>query len=112
MRLLLDRRTWDEGGGCRLIHTKTEWVESYIVAWAVIDLGFRAFVSPPLIVGRLGAKSSWKWKGWKLLGGKDAAEKTGQPGDTPEDDIPEEGIPETGQAEEESQEDLEGRENE
>jgi hypothetical protein len=56
LRLLLDRKTWDGDGGCRLIRVKADWDECYVVVWAVIDLGFRALVSRPLIVGQLDAK--------------------------------------------------------
>ena len=75
LRLTLDRETWEKDGRSRVIQTKLDWIDCCVVAWAVIDLGFRAYYSQPLVIGRLEARSSWKWKGWNLLssrGGKTA----------------------------------------
>ena len=54
--------------------------------WAVVDLGFRAFVSRPLIVGQLGAESSWEWEGWKLSDDKDVTNRSEQPEGKPPKD--------------------------
>ncbi len=71
-RLPVDRQHWESGGGSRVIHVKPAWAGSYVVVWAMVDLGFRIFASHPLVLGRLeGAKKrsgrKQKRKGWNLL---------------------------------------------
>jgi len=52
----------------------------FVVVWAVIDLGFQQFHSPPLVLGKLEARSRWRWKGLGLFGsrrkGKDTRDET------------------------------------
>ncbi|MHC4405189.1 MAG: protein kinase domain-containing protein [Planctomycetota bacterium] len=69
-RLPLDRRHWESGGGSRLIHAEPEWDASYVVVWAMIDLGFRTFASRPLVLGQLEGSRKRRGqgrKGWSLL---------------------------------------------
>jgi serine/threonine protein kinase len=49
----IDRKSWVDAAGSRKIHTEASWRGSYLVVWAVVDLGFQAFHSEPLVLGRL-----------------------------------------------------------
>ncbi len=76
-RLPLDRPSWESGGGSRVIHVLPEWAGSFVVVWAMVDLGFRVLASHPLILGRLDVgKKQWgrTAKSWNvfssLRGGK------------------------------------------
>jgi serine/threonine protein kinase len=42
-----------EGGGCLVIHPRSEWDTGYVVVWALVDAGFQSFFSEPLVLGRL-----------------------------------------------------------
>ncbi len=69
VRLPIDRKSFEEGGGSRLVHVDEEWLDSYVVVWAVVNLGFRSVCSEPLILGRIEASSkSTRQKPGKLLG--------------------------------------------
>jgi hypothetical protein len=53
LRLPVDRKSFEEGGGNRVIHAAAQWLGAYVVVWAVVDPGFEVFYSEPLILGRL-----------------------------------------------------------
>lgn len=53
LRMRVDRKSYEEGGGSRVFHAQPDWRGSYVVVWAVIDLGFQSFYSEPLVLGRL-----------------------------------------------------------
>ncbi|HWB12038.1 MAG TPA: hypothetical protein VG826_22625 [Pirellulales bacterium] len=53
IRLPVDRRSFEEGGGSRILHVEADWFGSYVVVWAMIDAGFHVFASEPLVLGRL-----------------------------------------------------------
>ncbi|MFH1265508.1 MAG: hypothetical protein ABIK89_07240 [Planctomycetota bacterium] len=52
-RLPIDRQSWEDGGGSRVVHVEPEWAGSPVIVWATVDLGFRTFASRPLVLGRL-----------------------------------------------------------
>jgi len=62
-RVSLDRQSWQRQGRRQVLRTQPEWQGGYVVVWAVVDLGFRAFYSPPLVLGCLGAASRPKVAG-------------------------------------------------
>lgn len=66
-RVCVDRQSWESGGNAWLLHTEPDWAGAYVVVWAVVDLGFRTFYSLPLVLGRLGDRSRWKWKGLRSI---------------------------------------------
>jgi len=66
-RVPIDRESWERGGGSWIVHTEPDWAGAYVVVWAVMDLGFRTFYSLPLVLGRLGERSAWKWKGIRSI---------------------------------------------
>ena len=53
VRLPIDRRSYEDGGGSRLIHIEEGWLGSYVIVWAVVNLGFQTCYSEPLILGRV-----------------------------------------------------------
>jgi hypothetical protein len=53
IRLPVDRKSFEEGGGSRILHVEADWLGSYVVVWAMIDAGFHIFPSEPLVLGRL-----------------------------------------------------------
>jgi len=56
---------------CRLLHIEREWLDSYVVVWAAVDLGYRLFYSHPFIVGRLREAEGLPrepWRPWKVFG--------------------------------------------
>jgi len=53
VRMPIDRRSYEDGGGSRLIHIEDGWLGSYVIVWAVVNLGFRTCYSEPLILGQL-----------------------------------------------------------
>lgn len=53
MRSKIDRKAWEDGGGSRVLHAAREWIGCYVAVWAIVDLGFRRFVSEPLVLGRI-----------------------------------------------------------
>jgi hypothetical protein len=55
LRLPIDRKSYEEGGGSRLFHAEEGWLGGYVAIWAMIDVGFAVFASHPLILGRLEA---------------------------------------------------------
>jgi len=81
-QLDVDRAVWQRQGGACLLSLEPGQLGRFVVVWAVIDLGFQQFHSPPLVLGKLEARSRWRWKGFGLFGsrrkGKDPQ------GETPE----------------------------
>ncbi|MGQ9574980.1 MAG: hypothetical protein ACUVUC_06650 [Thermoguttaceae bacterium] len=59
------RAGWERGGGSRLIHVQPDWYDSYVVIWAVVDLGFQVFASRGLVLGRLRDASGGTAGGWR-----------------------------------------------
>jgi hypothetical protein len=55
MRLRIERKGYEEGGGGRVLHVKQDWLGGYVAVAAVVDLGFEKFISEPLVLGRLDA---------------------------------------------------------
>lgn len=53
VRLPVDRKSYEEGGGSRLLHVDETWQGAYVAVWAMVDVGFETFASEPLILGRL-----------------------------------------------------------
>ncbi|HUY87904.1 MAG TPA: hypothetical protein VMV10_04130 [Pirellulales bacterium] len=53
LRLPVDRKSYEEGGGSRLLHVEQNWQGAYLTVWALVDVGFETFASEPLILGRL-----------------------------------------------------------
>lgn len=47
------RKSFEEARGCRIVHLNPEWLGSYVVVWALIDLGFQTFWCEHLVLGRL-----------------------------------------------------------
>jgi hypothetical protein len=55
---IMDRSAWENAGGNRLLKPQPDWAGAYVAVWARVDLGFRAFYSDPLILGRFPQKPS------------------------------------------------------
>ena len=53
IRLPVDRKSFEEGGGNRVLHAEPDWLGCYVAVWAMIDAGFHVFASEPLVLGRL-----------------------------------------------------------
>lgn len=66
-RVPVDRESWESGGGSWVLHSERDWKGAYVVVWAVVDVGFRTFFSLPLVLGRLGDRVGWKWKGLRSI---------------------------------------------
>ena len=71
IRLPVDRKSFEEGGGNRILHVEPDWQGCYVAVWAMIDAGFNTFASEPLVLGRIetpAAKSSSRglFGGWKI----------------------------------------------
>jgi hypothetical protein len=66
-RVPVDRQSWESGGGSWIVHAEPDWAGAYVVVWAVVDLGFRTFFSLPLVLGRVGERSGWPWKGLRSI---------------------------------------------
>ncbi|MHC4179777.1 MAG: hypothetical protein ACYSWU_19890, partial [Planctomycetota bacterium] len=66
-RVPVDRQSWEAGGGSWIVHAEPDWAGAYVVVWAVVDLGFRTFYSLPLVLGRLGERTGWRWKGLRAI---------------------------------------------
>ena len=68
LRLPIDRKNYEEGGGSRLFHAEQAWLGGYVAIWAMIDVGFAVFASNPLVLGRLEAPrakpSRWMFGEW------------------------------------------------
>jgi hypothetical protein len=64
LRLPIDRKSYEEGGGSRLFHADESWLGSYVAIWAMIDIGFEVFASEPLILGKLEAVDD-RPRGWR-----------------------------------------------
>ncbi len=52
-RIPIDCASWEAGGGSRTIHARPEWLGGWAAVWAMIDLGFIALASHPLVLGQL-----------------------------------------------------------
>ncbi|HEV3006014.1 MAG TPA: hypothetical protein VGX78_16215 [Pirellulales bacterium] len=63
LRLPIDRKSYEEGGGSRLFHAEDAWLGGYVAIWAMIDTGFEVFASEPLILGRLEAPPAREGRG-------------------------------------------------
>ena len=63
IRLPVDRKSYEEGGGSRLLHADPAWQGGYVVVWALVDVGFEQFASEPLVLGRLDVPAP-KATGW------------------------------------------------
>ncbi len=59
-RVSVDRASWDSA---REIRTEADWEGGYVTVWAIVDLGFRTFYSPPLVLGCLEGRGGWGLKG-------------------------------------------------
>jgi hypothetical protein len=55
IRMPVDRKSYEEGGGSRRIHIDPAWSGGYVAVWAMVDAGFETFASEPLVLGRLEA---------------------------------------------------------
>ncbi len=53
VRLRIDRKSYEEGGGGRVLNVEDGWVGGYVAVAAVVDLGFEKFISEPLVLGRI-----------------------------------------------------------
>ncbi len=53
-RVPVDRASWENAGGCWTLPVQRQWMSSWVVVWAMVDIGFRLFFSHPLILGRPG----------------------------------------------------------
>ncbi len=69
IRLPVDRKSFEEGGGNRVLHVEPDWFGSYVVVWAMIDAGFHVFASDPLVLGRLEALAKSPRRGSGFFGG-------------------------------------------
>jgi hypothetical protein len=52
---------WAVDGSARLIPAEKGWEGASVAVWAVVDLGYQKFFSPPLILGQIESRSRWKW---------------------------------------------------
>ncbi len=70
LRLPIDRKSYEEGGGSRLFHAEEAWLGGYVAIWAMIDVGFAVFASHPLILGRLEATPArpTRWNPGNMFG--------------------------------------------
>jgi len=69
IRLPVDRKSFEEGGGNRVLHVEPDWLGCYVAVWAMIDAGFHVFASEPLVLGRLDAPVSTQRRGSGFFGG-------------------------------------------
>jgi hypothetical protein len=53
VRLRVDRKSYEEGGGCRALAVEPSWGNGFVVVAALVDLGFQSMISQPLVLGRL-----------------------------------------------------------
>ena len=72
-RVTVDRAEFTLAGDLRFLPTEPDWTGASVVVWAVVDLGFRHFHSPPLVLGRLGEK---KRKPWQLFSSRPTDQET------------------------------------
>ncbi|HUY33554.1 MAG TPA: hypothetical protein VMV69_12465 [Pirellulales bacterium] len=70
LRMPIDRKSYEEGGGSRLFHAEQAWIGGYVAIWAMIDVGFAVFASHPLIIGRLEAPQAKpsRWNPGNIFG--------------------------------------------
>lgn len=71
VRIPVDRKSYEEGGGSRLLHAEDDWQGSYLAVWALVDVGFQTFASEPLVLGRLegSAARPARWNPGGIFGG-------------------------------------------
>lgn len=94
----VDRSAWHQQGSCAALEAESEWLGRFVVVWAVVDLGFQAFCSPPLVLGKLEARSRHRWKGWRLFSARRKENKEREN----KEKSPEEGAAEAEPADEEA----------
>ncbi|HVX10963.1 MAG TPA: hypothetical protein VHC22_07280 [Pirellulales bacterium] len=58
IRLPVDRKSFEEGGGSRILHIESDWMGCYVAVWAMVDAGFQTFAGGPLILGRIEVPAS------------------------------------------------------
>jgi hypothetical protein len=63
LRLSLDRKRYEEGGGGVMIDGSEECRGGYVTVWVRIDVGFEKFMSGPLILGQLDGPPSATGRG-------------------------------------------------
>lgn len=71
LRLPVDRKSYEEGGGSRLLHIDERWHGGCLAVWALVDVGFETFVSEPLVLGRLESfpVKAVRWNPGGIFGG-------------------------------------------
>ncbi|HUT13920.1 MAG TPA: hypothetical protein VMY42_25750 [Thermoguttaceae bacterium] len=79
----IDRQNWESGGGSRVVRTEGDWAGSFVVAWAVVNLGFRTFFSRPLVLGQLETRSRSRWLGLRAF-----SSRRGETSPKPREDEP------------------------
>ncbi len=53
---------WKKNDRCHKVEVQEEWDEAYVAVWAVVDLEFETFYSPPLVLGQIPpAKKARRW---------------------------------------------------
>jgi len=67
LSVTIERTVWEIAGGCRDFGVEEEWEGSYVMVWAVVDLGYQTFDTEPLEIGRLEAEQKPQ-KRWSLFG--------------------------------------------
>jgi hypothetical protein len=73
---------WETSGGSRLLESQPSWAGAYVVVWAKIDLGFLAFYSHPLVLGRIEPPPRG-WRRWRLFARAAPATNHGRPASGP-----------------------------
>ncbi len=57
-RQTTDRQLLRSGSGKFVLPAKREWLNSLVVVWGVVDLGFREYFTEPFLVGRLSSRGA------------------------------------------------------
>ncbi|MFP6612530.1 MAG: AarF/UbiB family protein [Pirellulales bacterium] len=72
----LHREQWETDERCHKLGVQEDWEQAYVIVWAVVDLGFEEFYSPPLVLGQIPVAK--KMRSWSLFkkGQKSAEEST------------------------------------
>lgn len=55
VHMKLNRKLWQDADGCHLIRVRDEWVDSFAIVCAIVNLGFDKLYSEPLVLGKLAA---------------------------------------------------------
>jgi len=53
VRQVIDRNRYEEASGVVPLTISPEWRRSYVVVWAMLDLGFDEFFGEPFVLGRI-----------------------------------------------------------